>query len=241
MIKTFKESDDNYGWRRIKKEIFDKEGITISRRLIRRIMRKNNLFSSYQTAYYKHYSKKPGVNRANTINELNREFDNHEKHHVIVSDLTYIKVRNKWNYLCFIIDLYNREIIGYSVGVKKDASLVTEAFMNIDFSLEEIEMFHTDRGLEFANKKIDDILSAFKIKRSLSNPGVPYDNAVSESTYQKTKIEFVRKRNFDSIEELKRETFSYVWWYNHKRLHSSLGYMSPINYRLNLTNQNCLI
>lgn len=196
-------------------------------------MKTNGLFSSYQIAYYKHHSDKPGVNRADTINELNREFDGHEKHHVIVSDLTYVKVKNKWNFICFIMDLFNREIIGFSVGDKKDANLVVEAFRNIDFSLKEIELFHSDRGMEFANKKIDDILTAFKIKRSLSNPGVPYDNAASESLYQKAKIEFVRKRNFPSLVDLKRETFEYVWWYNRKRLHSSLGYVSPVEYRLN--------
>ena len=103
---------------------------------------------------------------------------------VVISDLTYVRVKDKWCYICILIDLFNREIIGYSAGRKKSAELVYDAFLNSSVNLSKIRIFHTDRGSEFKNKLIDDIMSTFNIKRSLSHKGCPYDNAVAEATYK---------------------------------------------------------
>ncbi|SFR94875.1 IS3 family transposase, partial [Anaeromicropila populeti] len=96
----------------------------------------------------------------------------------------------------------------------------------------KIKVFHTDRGNEFKNKIIDEVLNAFKIKRSLSQKGCPYDNAVAEAGYKIIKTEFAFKRVFSSLEELKRELSDYVKWYNNKRIHGALNYMTPVEYRL---------
>lgn len=77
-----------------------------------------------------------------------------------------------------LINLFNREIIGYSAGPKKDAELVYEAFMSTSVNLTKVEVFHTDRGNGFKNNIIDEVLKAFKIRRSLSKKGCPYDNVV---------------------------------------------------------------
>ena len=76
---------------------------------------------------------------------------------VIVSDLTYVNVDGKWNYICTIIDLYNREIVGYTASKNKNASIVKKAFSTIRYDLRKINIFHTDRGNEFKNQMIDDI------------------------------------------------------------------------------------
>ena len=99
-------------------------------------------------------------------NELNREFDNKAPLAVVVSDLTYVRVNHKWSYICVLIDLFNREIIGYSTGAHKDASLVYKAFASIKTNLKNSSLFHTDRGNEFKNKVIEDVLKTFAIKRS---------------------------------------------------------------------------
>ena len=231
IIKIFNSSHGNYGWRRIKVELFKELDIVASRRIIRRIMHDNFLISNYTDRCYKNYSKKDTVNREEVDNIVNREFDNRSLREVIVSDLTYIRVKSKWNYVCFITDLSNREIIGYSVGPNKTAELVYKAFMNIGSRLDEIQYFHSDRGSEFKNENIDSLLTTFGIKRSLSNPGCPYDNACAESLYSHSKTEFFNQNTFNSIEELELKLFEYVFWYNNKRLHSSLNYMSPVNYR----------
>lgn len=229
IIQIFNDSDKNYGTRKIKHELF-KIGVIMSRRKIGRIMLRNGLISKYTIKQFKVH--KQTVNLSNTGNELNREFDNNILNDVIVSDLTYVNVAGKWHYICILIDIYNREIVGYSIGAKKSAKLVIESFMNANIDLSKIRLFHTDRGKEFDNQYIHQLLNAYDIQRSLSNPGTPYDNAVAEATYKIFKTEFCDKR-FQSIEQLRMETFKYVHWYNHKRIHGSLGYLSPVEYRLN--------
>lgn len=78
----------------------------------------------------------------------------------------------KWHYICLLINLFNREIVGYSAGAKKDADLVYEAFLTSKINLSKIKIFHTDRVNEFKNKIIDEVLEAFNIKRSLSKKDV---------------------------------------------------------------------
>lgn len=131
------------------------------------------------------------------------------------------------------MDLFNREIIGYSAGPNKDASLVYDAFATVKANLGEIQMFHTDRGSEFNNHLIDDVLNTFNIKRSLSLKGCPYDNAVAESTFKIFKAEFVYGRSFESLERLKLELGDYIHWFNNHRIHSALGYLSPREFKAN--------
>ena len=82
---------------------------------------------------------------------MNREFNQDKALKVIVSDLTYVRVQQKWHYICVFVDLYNREIIGYSSGPHKDAKLVQRAFASVKYNLNRLELFHTDRGSEFKN------------------------------------------------------------------------------------------
>ena len=129
------------------------------------------------------------------------------------------------------MDLYNREIIGYSAGANKDKYIVYKAFANVKYPLDNINILHTDRGNEFKNSMIDNLLKTFSISRSLSKKGCPYDNAVAEATFKIIKTEFVFNRIFKSFEELETSLFDYVNWYNKFRVHSSLGYLSPIEYK----------
>lgn len=139
----------------------------------------------------------------------------------------------KWNYICVLVDLFNREIIGYSAGEHKTAELVREAFQSVEGSLEDIRLFHTDRGNEFKNRAVEEILEAFDIERSLSHKRCPYDNAVAEATFKVIKTEFVWNETFETTGELRLKLFDYVHWYNHCRLYSSLGYQTPVEYREN--------
>lgn len=164
-------------------------------------------------------------------NVVAREFDGRAPHSHVVSDLAYVWVGAKWNYVCLLIDLYNREIVGHAAGERRDARLVKSAFATIPFPLTDIQVFHTDRGSEFDNAAIDDLLDAFGIERSLSKKGCPYDNAVDESTNKVLKAEFVYRESFSTLRELQSKLNDYVHWYNNFRLHSKLGYMSPVEFR----------
>jgi len=225
---AFKENRSVYGARKLKKAL-EKKHIFVSRRKITRVMKVLGLDSAYSKKKYK--AVKGKVNEADVPNLLARKFNDHAAYAAIVSDLTYVRVNYKWNYICILLDLHNREIVGFSAGAHKDARLVFDAFATIQFPIDQIQIFHTDRGSEFNNMLIDEVLDAFNIQRSLSLKGCPYDNSVAEATFNLIKAEFVHRNHFSNLEELKLHLADYVHWFNNIRLHSTLGYMSPADYK----------
>ena len=230
IAEIFKVSRNNYGTRKIKQELM-KTGKQVSRRRIGRIMKREGLVSNYTTAQFK--PRKDTCNESKTKNILNRQFDGQGYRDVVINDLTYVRAGRHWNYICVLVDLYNREIIGYSAGEHKTAELVKEAFQSVEGNLRDIRLFHTDRGNEFKNQTIEELLETFDIGRSLSHKGCPYDNAVAEATFKIIKTEFVWNETFTNLKELKLKLWDYVNWYNHHRIHSSLGYQTPVQYREN--------
>ncbi|MCS1351510.1 IS3 family transposase [Mechercharimyces sp. CAU 1602] len=224
----FHKSRQTYGTRKIKVEL-RKAGWTVSRRRIGRIMKEQGLVSKYTVAQFR--PSKSTCNESNLANRLNREFHQDQELKVVVSDLTYVRVQQKWHYICVFVDLFNREIIGYSTGAKKDALLVYRALSSIQQDLSKIELFHTDRGNEFKNRLIDEALETFEIQRSLSLKGSPYDNAVAEAMFKVIKTEFVKSAHFESLQQLELELFDYVHWFNHIRIHSTLDYLTPVEYK----------
>lgn len=226
----FRISRNNYGTRKIQNKLRG-TGNYISRRRIGRIMKQEGLVSNYTVAQYKPHT--PKCNNDIVENIVNREFDNQEHLNVVVSDLTYVRVGSNWHYICVLVDLFNREIIGYSAGRNKDAKLVKAAFLTVNENLNDISIFHTDRGNEFKNKVIDEVLDVFHISRSLSKKGCPYDNAVAEATFKIIKTEFVRNEKFDNLNELNYKLADYVNWFNNHRIHSSLDYLTPIQFKEN--------
>ncbi|WP_285881207.1 IS3 family transposase [Domibacillus indicus] len=181
VIEIFEQNRSAYGTRKIKVELH-KRGFTVSRRRIGRIMKEQGLVSPYTVAQFK--PQKTPYNESAQANELKREFEQTKAKKVVVSDLTYFKVKNKCHYVCIFVDLFNREIIGLSTGPNKDESLVVRAFSFIQGDLRDIQLFHTDCDSEFKNQLIDETLAAFQIGHSLSMKGCPYDNAVAEATFK---------------------------------------------------------
>lgn len=225
--RVWRDSGRRYGSRKIKAAL-GREGTTASRRRICRIMAENGMASAYARPAFRPDRSKP--NEADLPNILDRRFDGYRPHTHIASDLTYVRVGSKWHYVCLLVDLADRSIAGHSVGPARDADLVSAAFAALRFPLWDIEVFHTDRGSEFDNGKIDQLLDAFGISRSLSRKGNPYDNAVVESTNRLIKKELIYRATYATGEQLRRDVNQYAWWYNHHRLHSTLGYMSPVEF-----------
>lgn len=237
IINEFYSSRKNYGTRKLK-AVLKPLGFAVSRKRISRMMKKFNLISNYTKAHYK--KKRSDVNPSLTSNVLNRKFNQEQPLKVVITDLTYVRVGSKWHYICLIVDLFNREIIGHSSGPHKNAALVKQAFSTIQRPISKICLFHTDRGNEFDNRIIDQLLVGFGIQRSLSAKGCPYDNAVAESTYKALKVEFVYPNKFNSQQQLSTELSDYVHWWNCLRVHGTLRYQTPISYRLNRQSEGCL-
>lgn len=227
VVTSFMQSRRAYGTRRIRFDI-KSAGITASRRRIAAVMRKFSLVSKYTKAHFK--PRKASCNEYKLPNILSRDFDSHAPMTAVVSDLTYVRVGDKWNYICILLDLCRREIVGYSVGEHKDHKLVAQAFASVKGDLSQIRLFHTDRGSEFKNIDIDTLLQTFGIERSLSMKGCPYDNAVAEATFKTIKTEFVHGEVFDNIGQLRVKFTDYVNWFNTRRLHSHLDYQSPASF-----------
>jgi transposase InsO family protein len=231
VIEEFKRNWCVYGTVKLKKALARRsKPLIVSRRKIGKIMDKYGLVSKYVKKRKKR--RICGVNEELVPNILNREFEaaDWKPLEVIVSDLTYVKVGGAWHYVCLLLDLSDREIIGSACGRTKDGELVKRAFYKVNGDLRGIGIFHTDRGSEFKNAVIDGIVEAFGITRSLSHKGTPLDNAVSESMYNILKTEMVFGEIFNTLEELELRLFEYVNWYNNIRLHSSLGYVPPREY-----------
>ena len=229
ILEIFNANRKEYGSKKIKKEL-KKKGVVFSRRKIIRLMKEAGIKSSYGKRSFKPCASK-GCNESKVSNLIGREFNCWNRNEVIVPDLTYVRVNGEWNYICVLIDLFNREIVGWSVGRNKTSSLVMSAFSNANIDFNRVMIFHTDRGLEFCNKHIDDFILRYGIIRSLSHKGTPYDNAVAESTYKIIKTEFVKQESFKSLEMLRLCFGDYVHWFNCCRIHSSLNYMAPVEYR----------
>lgn len=230
IARIFKSSRNNYGTRKIKKELAKlPEPKQVSRRRIGRLMHELGLVSNYTVAQFKPHPS--DVNEAAVRNELQREFNQVEPLAVIVSDLTYVRVGKKWHYVCLFVDLFNREIIGFSAGENKTADLVYQAIASIQANLYDVKMFHTDRGKEFDSKLISEALETFGIQRSLSMKGCPYDNAVAEATFKVFKTEFANQAHFSSLEQLALELSDYVHWFNNIRIHGTLGYLTPMEFK----------
>ncbi|MGG3506572.1 IS3 family transposase [Paenibacillus lautus] len=228
VVEIFRKNRKAYGTRKIKVKL-NERAFVVSRRRIGRMIKEQGLVSTYTIAQYKPH--KTACNEAATANVLDREFEQSEIKRFVVSDLTYVKVQNRWHYICVLMELFNREIIGHSAGPKKDAALISRAFPTVKGDLRQIQWFHTDRGNEFKNQKMDELLKTFSIVRSLSMKGCPYDNAVAEATYKIMKTEFVNQMNFQSLRQLEVELNDYVNWFNKHRIHGTLGYMTPVQYR----------
>lgn len=192
------------------------------------MMKDQGPVSKYTVAQFK--PQKTTVNESDVGNVLNSAFIQDQPLKVVVSDLTYVRVRQKWHYICVLVDLHNREIIGHSAaGLHKDEKLVQRALATVSYNWNHLELFQTNRVSKFKNQLMDEALIMFGIDRSLSHKGTPYDNAVTEATF---KTEFVNSTVFSNQEELDLQLFDYVNWFNNIRIHESLDYLTPREYKL---------
>ena len=221
-----------YGTRKLKQQLRREQNshraFRVSRRRIGEIMKKYSLVSKYTLKHKR--KRKQDVNNDTIPNKVERQFTERKPLEVVVSDLTYLRCAGRWHYLCLLLDLHGRKIIGSAVGRQKDAKLVRTAFYGVQADLRKIGIFHTDRGSEFKNQVIDEIINAFGITRSLSAKGTPIDNAVAESMYNIVKTEFAFGEVFADLDELELKWFDYVNWYNNVRIHGSLGYLTPAQF-----------
>lgn len=151
---------------------------------------------------------------------------------VWVGDVTYLKVAGQWRYLAAVMDKHSRRIVGWSLGARRDAALTTQALRRSAASrrVSPGVVFHSDRGIEFANFEFRSQLQGLGMLQSMNRPGKMNDNAHMESFFHSMKCEQLYGRKFDTEQQLRSTLSSYIRFYNERRLHSSLRYLPPATY-----------
>jgi len=225
----FEESREIYGSYRIQK-MLEREGLVYSRSYISVLMREMGLKSVLKRKFVITTDSKHTFPVAN--NELDRNFTSNKLGEKWVSDITYIRVNDHWNYLTTIMDLADRKIVGWSLSqdmttqntvMKAWISACKTRPITTDF------IFHSDRGVQYASNKMTNLFTFNKkITQSMSRKGNCWDNSVAESFFKTIKYEWLNRFKFDSYFKLYESIENYINWYNTKRIHSSLGYLTPL-------------
>lgn len=174
----------------------------------------------------------PGARTAPNL--LNREFEASRPNQKWVSDITYIDTAEGWLYLASILDLYSRRVVGWAMADQMDADLVEAAWKMalLNRQPEASLLHHSDRGSQYTSDTYRQQLAKLECQVSMSRTGNCYDNAVAESFFATLKTECAATR-FASKAEARSAIFVYIeGWYNRQRLHSTLGYLSPVEFEL---------
>lgn len=231
--KHYELSKGRYGLLRLVKSI-RKEGELVNKKRIYRLMKKYGIFSRTKKKF-KVTTKQTGGCRFNE-NLIDGKFQVNWKNEVWTSDITYLWTKQGWMYLAVVLDIYNREIIGWSLSQSLSAELAVRALTMavINRKPRRGVIFHSDRGSQYASNKMRNILNHYKFKQSMSGKGNCYDNAITETFFSTLKKELVYLTDFQTREQAGKEIFEFIEiYYNRQRLHSSLGYLSPIEFMEN--------
>jgi transposase InsO family protein len=223
----FAAEKSRYGAPRITEALAD-QAIPVSRKRVARIMRTSGLRASGKRKF-KHTTDS---NHALPVapNRLNQQFQTAQPNQVWVGDITYIRTREGWSYLATVIDLYSRKVVGWSYSDRMTRALVCDA-LDAAVSIRHPEpglIFHSDRGSQYASHAFRRRLWRYRMQQSMSGKGNCYDNAVAESFFATLKKELVRNGVYRTRQEARAALFQYIEvFYNRRRLHSFLGYMTP--------------
>ena len=232
IAEAFKKSRATYGTRRLKKALSKQHRIT-SRRRIGCLMREAELACKTRRKFIATTHSKHDFPVAE--NHLDRQFEASQPNRVYTGDITYIPTQEGWLYLAVVIDLYSRQIVGWSMAEHMRAKLVNDALLMALWKRkpEKGLVWHTDRGSQYASESHRLLLEQHGIRQSMSRKGNCWDNAVSESFFHTLKTELIHHETFRNRDEAKQAIFEYIEvFYNRERMHFANDYMSPVDYEL---------
>jgi transposase InsO family protein len=236
----FKESNEIYGSIRVQKKL-EREGLIYSSSYIAQLMKKMGLKSVLKRKF-KICTTDSNHTYPVSKNQLNRNFTAVELGQKWVSDITYIKVAGKWNYVTTIIDLADRKLVAWSLSqdmTTQNTIYKTWIKARKIRKITQDHIFHSDRGIQYASNLMTSLFyENKKITQSMSRKGNCWDNAVAESFFKTLKYECTNRYNFRSIFQAESIIGKYINWYNYQRLHSSLDYKTPAEKELEIKINN---
>lgn len=224
----YNEHEGRYGYRRIRDELAN-GGQKVNHKKVQRIMKELGLKCIVRMKKYKSYKGKVGKIAPNI---LNRDFKAKAPNEKWVTDITEFKLFGEKLYLSPVLDLFNGEIITYTIGSRPTYSLVSEMLKKALERLPEEHqlLMHSDQGWHYQMKQYRKALKDRGIVQSMSRKGNCYDNSVMENFFGIMKSEFLYLKEFESVEHFKLELEKYITYYNTKRMKAKLK-MSPVQYR----------
>ncbi len=225
-----KEVKGSYGSPRMTKELRGR-GFPASKGRVERLMRENGIHARHKRRFKVTTDSKHSLPVAPNV--LDRNFTPGAPNQVWAGDITYIWTAEGWLYLAVVLDLFNREVVGWSIKPRMTADIVTNALKMAWFRRRPAPslIHHSDRGSQYASGAFQAQLRSFGMQCSMSRKGNCWDNACSESFFNSLKNERVHGTRYDTQAEARADIFDYIEpFYNRKRLHSTLGYASPANF-----------
>lgn len=208
-----------------------KQGYTCNQKTVARLMRQDGLKG--QRKYRKVITTNSNHKFPIASNVLNREFTADGPNQKWVADITYVPTEEGWLYVAGVLDLFSRKLVGWDMSSQIDATLVERALRMALYQRQPGKglLHHSDRGVQYASHQIRDILAANQIQVSMSGRGNCYDNAVIESFWGTLKNEWVHNQKYRTRSQARTDIFGYIeGFYNTVRLHSTLGYLSPVEF-----------
>jgi transposase InsO family protein len=233
--RVWEASKKMYGSPRIHRQLVG-EGWAVSRQRVARLMKAMGIASRIR----KKWVKTTDSNHRWPVaaNLLDRKFTPQELNKVWVSDITYIRGENGWLYLTTVMDLGDRQILGWSLSDGMSAGQTSIAALRqavIRRAPGKDLIFHSDRGVQYACEDFTKKLAGYNIRQSMSRKGNCWDNAPAESFFKTLKYELDMPDRYQSYWQARTAIFEFIEiWYNRKRLHSALNYQSPVQAEQNL-------
>lgn len=224
---VFHEMNGAYGWPRVWRELAAR-GLRAGKERVRKAMRADGLRARGKRKFRVTTDSSHGL--PVSPNLLERKFDVAEPNRVWTGDITYVWTDEGWVYLAVVIDLFSRRIVGFSMSERMTRQLVLDALHMAWFQRRPAPglIFHSDRGSQYASGDFQKQLTEFGMKGSMSRRADCWDNAVTETLFGSLKVERLHGMRFATRRQGKDEVFDWLRFYNHKRLHSTLGYVSPM-------------
>jgi len=228
MRAIFERSGGTYGSPRIQRALTAR-GHRVSGRRVARLMRQDGLRARVARVYrgkagvHRWFSRQPNHVRRTQATKPNQ---------IWVGDVTYLAVGGHWWYLIVVLDQCSRRVLAWRLAATRD-SRVTRAVLDAALRRRRPDpglIFHSDRGSEFQGTPVRTRLAASRVRQSMTRGGAPGENAHMEWFFHSLKADLVHGRTFQTFAELRQQLCRYVRYYNYQRLHSSLGYQSPVDY-----------
>jgi transposase InsO family protein len=236
--RIFLASGTTYGAPRVYATLKAEHGYTGSLNRIKRLMRVEGLRAKAKRRYKATTDSKHDLPVAE--NRVAQRFEAQQPNALWLSDITYLRTQEGWLYLCCVLDLFTREIVGWAMKPSMHADIVTDALAMAKLRKRPGSgvIFHSDRGSQYVSHAVREWLEKERFIQSMSGTGNCYDNAPMESFWHTLKVERTHGQGYETRDQAKRDVFDYIeGWYNGDRIHSSLGYRSPREFEKQWRNQ----